>query len=164
MSEASGTRRMQNAEDFWTELFRQAEIDDMNIPHHDRNPYPKEILDTPAVREIVYRLRVTKENARIVLTNKPAGSRLAAYDYLSEHRSQIDQQFLQGNGTPHPLEWCDNRTGGLDHSRSKRWWIRYVVNIGSGDRERWPAGMTSLNRASVVLRNVFQPYLNRLSE
>jgi len=155
---------MQNAEDFWTELFRQAEIDDMNIPHRDKNPRPGEILDTPAVRGIVYRLRVTKENARIVLTNKPAGSRLAAYDYLSEHRSQIDQQFLQDNGTRLSLEWCDNRTGDLDHSRSKRWWIRYVVDVGSEDRGNWPTAMADLNRASVVLRNVIQPHLNRLPE
>lgn len=164
MSEVSRTNRMQNAEDFWTELFRRAKIDEMDIPHRDKNPRPVEILDTPAVRGIVYRLRVTKENARIVLTNKPAGSRLAAYDYLSEHRNQIDQQFLQDNGTRLSLEWCDNRTGALDPGRSERWWIRYVVDVGSGDRENWPTVMANLNRASVVLHNVFQPYLNRLSE
>lgn len=163
MSGDARTHRMQKALTFWTELFEKAEAAGLNIPHADMDPRPKEILDSPAARGIVYRLRVTKENSRIVLTNK-RGSRLGVYDYLLENRNEIDKRFRQGNGTSRPLDWCDNRTGQLDPKRSERWWIRYVVDGGSEDQTRWHAAMPELNEASVVLRNIFQPYLNRLTE
>lgn len=141
--------------DFMSALFEQARDEKIDSPFRDLAPRIDGILQVRARRGagLVYRVAVTRRQARVVLTNT-VGKWLGAFKELEGRRAEIDAAFKTA-GLPGTLEWYENVKLG-------RWVIEYTVDAGCEDETGRADKMRELNQASAALKRVFQPHIDRL--
>ena len=77
---------------------------------------------------------------------------IGALDVLVGKQTEIDQAFADAD--LNALKWTERVTEG-------RWWIRYTVAASYKDQPD-PEKMRELNKASALMKQVFEPYLNEL--
>jgi hypothetical protein len=139
--------------DFMAALFQQARDEGIDSPFRDRAPSIYGIMHSPARGSgLVYRIAVTRDQSRVVLTNA-SGRWQGALEALTARRAEIDVDF-QVAGLPKMLEWPSQVAAG-------RWAIRYTVDAnyrGEADATK----MRELNRAAAAMTQVFGPHLQQL--
>ena len=138
--------------DFMAALFAQARDEGIASPFKDLTPNANGLNQTNARGSgLLYRVAVNRRESRVVVTN--ARHRwIAALDVLVNNRTEIDRKFAEA--CLNALEWPERATEG-------RWWVRYTVAASSED-EPDPEKMRELNRASELMKQVFDPLLNEL--
>lgn len=139
--------------DFLAAVYAQAMDGDIDSPFKHLSPSIHGIQHTPARGPgLVYRIAVNRDESRVVITNS-TGKWLGALSALIESRNEINDAFDRA-GLPGTLEWPEQTT-------ADRWAIRYKVDI-SYQGEPKVEKMRELNRAASVMKQVFDPYVNRL--
>ena len=139
--------------DFMAALFAQARDERIDSPFKNLKPDYIGMHETPAgVPGLVYRVAVNRRESRVVLTNKK-GRCTGALAVLLKNRQRIKEEFAVG-GLPQPLEWTEQVT-------ARRWVIRYRVDVNYQDKPD-RTKMRELNRASDLMKRVFDPHVRRL--
>ena len=139
---------------FMAALFQQAREEGVPSPFKDRTPGSGGLQHVHARGAgLLFRVAVNQKTSRVVVTNAP-NRWTAALQRLAENRAEIDRAFASA-GLPKKLFWTEQMTS------SGRWWISYTVAVGYKE-EVDPARLRELNKASAVMQQVFEPYLNEL--
>ena len=138
---------------FMAALFQQAQDEGIDSPFKNLKPHHAGLQDASARGPgLVYRVAVNRRGSRVVLTNKK-DRWTGALAALLENRESIDDAFRR-SGLPQALKWRAWLADG-------RWAIGYRVEAGcEGEPDR--TRMLELNRASALMKSVFDPYLRAL--
>ena len=139
--------------DFMAALIQQARDEDIASPFRGRTPNTLGMLHTSARgQSLLYRVAVNGKDSRVVVTNTKDRWQGALAALLAK-RPELDRAFAE-TGLSRALEWPEQVSDG-------RWVIRYTVNANWKD-EIDSDRLRDLNRASVEMKRVFDPFINDL--
>ncbi len=140
--------------DFMAALFEQARQEHIGSPFRDLKPNVHGVLHTPARGQgLFYRFGVNKKASRVVLTNV-AGRWEGAFKEFENQRPAVERAFEE-DGFSNRLEWVPLNDAG-------RWVIRYQVEANWTD-DPDPERLRELNRASAVMKRIFDPLVKGLN-
>ena len=139
--------------DFMVALIQQARDEGIESPFRNRAANPLGTLHTPARGQgLLYRVAVNGKDSRVVVTNTKDKWQGALAALLGK-RAELDDSFA-ATGLSGALEWPEQVSAG-------RWAIRYTVKANWKD-EIDAERLRELNRATVEMKRVFDPFINDL--